>query len=968
MAFKKAVLLHIVFNVVLLCALLSAQTDGAVPTFSGKHGFFDKAFDLVVSSPLPNCKIALTLDGSDPLISSNSIIADSSHTLRIDPSSKQYRAATPCVTVRAALMQNGEFIGPSKTQTYIFLDQVLHQSSLGERPGADWPRPTTNGQIIDYGMDLSVIKHPSYQFDIKNALLDIPSLSIVTDLKNLFDRDNGIYVNAQYHGIEWERPASVELINPDGTEGFQINCGLRIRGGWSRHYDNPKHAFRLFFRSDYGEAKLRYPLFGDECVDEFDKMDLRTSQNYSWSYKGDVGSYNTMTRDVYSRDLQRDMGQPYTRSRYYHLYLNGMYWGLYQTQERPEAAFAASYFGGEREDYDVVKMDIGDNWNIYEIEATDGTLEAWQKIWQACEKGFWNNGDYFRLQGRRWNGDPDPDGTALVDIDNLIDYMIIIFYTGNFDAPVSKFRSNNDPNNFYAIYNRKNNRGFMFFAHDAEHTLLPDPVNVGDGIVEDRVSIGFLNGSYRMNVNRFEKFHPQWLHHQLSMNREYMTRFGDRVHSYFFNNGVLTPTHAAKPFQNRADEIDLAIIAESVRWGDSKFFRARTKNEDWLPAVNNVLANWFPRRSDIVLEQLRSVGLYPDMQAPQFISNGNTILDTLYRIDDYSDVSIANPNLNFGEILYTLDGTDPRKIGGQAAETALQIEAEVPLQFEKTTLLKARLFADGKWSALQQCRFVKTDGLSGLRLTEIHYHPMPEGDVSHRDLEFIELKNIGSSSIQLDSLQFVSGVSFTFPKDDLAPNDFVVLASNAQAFEQRYGFAPYGQYIGQLNNQGDLLQLVQPDGAVLFSIQYKNNYPWPASADGTGHSLVAKMKNPLSSQASASAWAASQNIHGSPGADDPASQSESASSTSTKSNQLYQNYPNPFVNRTTIRFSIREQGRTTIKIYNVLGQYRATILDSDLAAGVYNVEWDATHYPTGIYFYVLQTANHTKVNKLLRVK
>ena len=63
-----------------------------------------------------------------------------------------------------------------------------------------------------------------------------------------------------------------------------------------------------------------------------------------------------MVREVFSRDTQRDMNQPYTRSRYYHLYLNGMYWGLFQSQERSEARYAESYFGGSEEEYDVVKV------------------------------------------------------------------------------------------------------------------------------------------------------------------------------------------------------------------------------------------------------------------------------------------------------------------------------------------------------------------------------------------------------------------------------------------------------------------------------------------------------------------------------------------------------------------------------------------------------------------------------------
>ena len=64
-----------------------------------------------------------------------------------------------------------------------------------------------------------------------------------------------------------ERPTSVELIYPDGTEGFQAEAGLRIRGAYSRSGSNPKHSFRLLFKGGYGTSKLRYPIFGDEGPD-----------------------------------------------------------------------------------------------------------------------------------------------------------------------------------------------------------------------------------------------------------------------------------------------------------------------------------------------------------------------------------------------------------------------------------------------------------------------------------------------------------------------------------------------------------------------------------------------------------------------------------------------------------------------------------------------------------------------------
>jgi len=165
-------------------------------------------------------------------------------------------------------------------------------------------------------------------------------------LNDLFSSTNGIYANPGGDQIQWERPCSLELIYPDDREGFQINCGIRIRGGFSRDPSNPKHAFRFFFRQEYGASKLNYPVFGATGARSFDKFDLRTMQNYSWSFGGD--SSMICLRDQMARDQQMAMSGNATRGDWYHLYINGMYWGLFNTEERPEAAFGESYYGRAR--------------------------------------------------------------------------------------------------------------------------------------------------------------------------------------------------------------------------------------------------------------------------------------------------------------------------------------------------------------------------------------------------------------------------------------------------------------------------------------------------------------------------------------------------------------------------------------------------------------------------------------------
>jgi len=342
-------------------------------------------------------------------------------------------------------------------------------------------------------------------------------------------------------------------------------------------------------------------------------MDLRTEQNYSWNYYGDP--LNTFLRDVFCRDLQRELGRPYTRSRYYHLYLDGYYWGLFQTQERSEAWYAESYFGGDREEYDAIKVDAQ---NGHVLEAADGDFELWRGVWDRCAVGFASDADYYALEGKGPDGQRDPNMKVLVDIDNLIDYMLVIFYTGNFDGPVSSFFENELPNNYYAIASRTNlNLGFVFFSHDNEHTLMLDQVTdgrtvVGSGLGENRVDIGTVDhGPGLMRVASFDNFHPQWLHYRLTENANYRARFAARAQQVLSGSGPMTPSAAAQLIQSRRQEIELAIIAESARWGDAKVEPPRTKNDDWTPAVESLINEVLPQRTQIVIDQLRAEGLYP---------------------------------------------------------------------------------------------------------------------------------------------------------------------------------------------------------------------------------------------------------------------------------------------------------------------------------------------------------------------
>ena len=84
--------------------------------------------------------------------------------------------------------------------------------------------------------------------------------------------------------------------------------------------------------------------------------------------------------------------------------------------------------------------------------------------------------------------------------------------------------------------------------------------------------------------------------------------------------------------------------------------------------------------------------------------------------------------------------------------------------------------------------------------------------------------------------------------------------------------------------------------------------------------------------------------------------------------KLSQNYPNPFNPTTKINFSIPFTAKTSLIVYNILGQKVATILDEKLSAGSYKYEFDGSDLSSGLYFYKLQSKNYTAIKKMILIK
>ncbi len=808
--------------------------------FSVKRGFFTVPVQVGITTATSGATIRYTLDGSAP-----------------NETSAAYAGAftiSTTTTLRARAFKTNFLPTNTDTNTYIFPADLLLQTNASTLAGG-WPSGPINGQILRYG--LVPVTLPLYsQIQKLNALAQLPTLSLVTDQANLTGATTGIYVNATTDGME--RPASLEMINPDNTPAFQIDAGLRIRGGQSRGANFPKHSFNLFFRGEHGASKLQFPLFGADGARNFDTISLRCEHGYAYADPFSLGVRIEFTamRDVFCRDLWGAAGYASTRSRYYHLLLNGQYWGLYQTQERAQEDFGATYFGGSAIEYDGV---AATGLPQLTIEATAGDLTAWTDLWTKARAVNANptNANYFALLGRNADGTPNAALPALLDPHELAAYMLLHYYTGHADEPLSVSFNWEKPNNFRALRRRGTTEPWHFIMHDGESSVRATEW------FDDRANAVNLTSPNRDNLT-FSN--PEWIHEDLLANAEYRIAFADVAQRHFHHGGAFTPARAQTHWDALAGQIDQAVIGESLRWAQT----ADENQANWNAKVASVRALFFPTRTVNVIAQMRSsakrgFALFPSVDAPLFSQRGGQVA---------AGFQVALSAAGGGAIYFTLDGSDPRAIGGGIAGTPFSGAITINSQ----TLVRARFRSGtGEWSGLDEAFFSTfAPAIAGkLILSKVQYHPLPPGAAeigagfnTDNDFEYLEFQNVSTETLDLRGVKVNAGVTFDFAAASittLAPGARVCLAENAAAFASRYGagLPLAGIFTGNLNDSGETVRVIDGAGAGIALFTYDDAPPWPLAPDGDGAALVliAAQFDP----AIGANWRASYSTGGKPG-------------------------------------------------------------------------------------------------------
>ncbi|MEM7392137.1 MAG: lamin tail domain-containing protein, partial [Verrucomicrobiota bacterium] len=610
-----------------------------------------------------------------------------------------------------------------------------------------------------------------------------------------------------------------------------------------------------------------YPLFGPDATDEFDTLIFRMESNDGWQWT--TSGNRLYARDQLGRDMQNALGQPASHGTNMHLYLNGVYWGMYNIVERPDNDFGSTYVGGADDEWDGINSgNPPGNGNVVNASG-DPTkqaraITAWNTLMSltANVNGGATEDDrtdaYLTLQGLNPDGSDNPGLESFLDVDNMIDYLIVNYYMGNNDWPRKNY--------YVGRWNHPDSPGWQFFMWDAEWSI-----DLNSSVTIDRVN------DARGVAAPFQN---------LRASAEFRLRFADRIHRAFFNGGPMyvdpmnpgwdpgnpDRNRPAAQFTRITDRIASPLIAESARWGDQHQNPPNTVQDDWVPKVNDVLANYFPQRTANVLEDFRGHLLYPNLDAPAFNQHGGTF-------DPGFNLTITAPA---GTIYYTLDGTDPREF---RSGLAVGMVYSGPIVLNDSAVVKARVFDGLAWSALNEALFVR-NGTEPIEITEVMYHaPSPQGSetnvsVISADFDYIEIRNAGAAPVSLAGLVFSRGIEFDFAEgnvNSLAPGEFAVVVGDYYAFTTRYanaaGLNIAGEYRGELDNGGESVTLSKIGVGDLLTVEFNDARGWPVSPDGAGHSLVPLVG--LSGQLNEELdygrnWRASTYLHGSPGEADPA--------------------------------------------------------------------------------------------------
>lgn len=793
----------------------------AAPTFNVAGGYYASSQVITLSCSTVGASIRYTTNGSDPTETTGTLYSASF-------------PITATTAIRARAFLNGSIPSATTTQNYL-----INEGTRANLPSITFTADEARSLYRPYGV-----------MAIKEAVIGAGANFATEGTPWTGLNDPAQYNNPNLRGRYVERPVTWQMIFQGNAPGFTIDFGLRMAGSpftrprytlpeqnrtsgpnvgqWSATNALRKPSMNLYMRDDLGGDPLNFPVIANSPVTKHSDFRFRAGHN----------DLNPFIVDELARRLYAGTGQPGSLGINANLYINGVYKGIYNLCQHVRQEWCREAFGSDL-DWDVIQVGVPSDGDLLGLQETITFLrnnnQAVLSNYQAAQ--------------------------TRINVENAIDYWLVNIYGATGDWP---------QNNWICGRERSTNGRFHFFVWDAEGAFGSFGLHVRSnnfsatpGTNGDQSSL--VSGNRMtdgLNVT------PRLFYLLLRDSPEFKLQFADRIQKHFFNGGALTDAaitakntalvNEASPFISGFNSTRIPNWINGV--GDKTRYNGSTN----IPSRRQVLLSGYTDDTAggvFVPAHFVSEGLWPSTLAPSFSQHGGPIGAGI-------NLTITNPNAG-GTIYYTTNGVDPRMAGGGVAGTAYS----GPVPVNQTTTVRARVLNNSVWSPLLEATF-SGGATPSLLITEIMYHPPDNGAIDGNEYEFIELKNVGATTINLFGMKFTDGIEYSFPPGaSIAPAGFVVLAKNATLFSQKYPGTPVlGAYgpASSLNNAGETVTLRDGANNIVFSVTYDDKAPWPAAPDGTGPSLVPNLPNSNPDPNDAGNWRISGNANGSPGADDPA--------------------------------------------------------------------------------------------------
>ena len=599
---------------------------GQTVTFSNSRGFYETPFNLDLSTDIASGSIRYTLDGSAPTIISGTLYNGTPF-------------AVSTTTIVRAITYQGTTVSSVKTHSYIFLDNVIQQpATIAGWPNNVYDVGSGGSQAIhDYEMDPNIVNDPVYSSFIKPGLLSIPTMSIVMlkdDFWDMYDGEAGF-------------PGSIEILYPDNSfPDEQFDAEME-----SHSHLRLKRSMKIDINNSINSNLLKTnPITGNSATTNFTdtKFVLRGGNNRAWSRNWNPDK-TVFTRDEWYRTSQIAASGIGMRGTYVHLYVNGLYWGLYNPVQRQDAGFMTAYFGGETDDWMTLThsgLKSGDpaRFNYLTTNLVNQNMAVQANYEEAKQ---------------------------YLDFEKFIDYLMVTWSMGMTDWPT---------NNFYGGNRNNPAEPFNYYTWDGEWSW--DTTNGSN-------NGAWVHPLFRSNATGTEPISKLW--HSLRANPEFMQLFVDRVNLQFFNNGPLSDSASRARWASLTQYIETAVIAESARWGDGlNDGQTRTKNDDWLLEVLR-LDDLMNGNADRFITALRAQGYYPALDAVVFNKSGGSVSSSF-------ELVMNNPN-ELGAIYFTTDGTDPKLANGGVSASAQVYNTPIAVPPTGILNITARVKEGNEWSA-----------------------------------------------------------------------------------------------------------------------------------------------------------------------------------------------------------------------------------------------------------------------------